>query len=67
MPAATPIDPRTPLSEVGRARLVELDEVSLALYARRMGRPDLAHRLREPVEDADLTLEQRWRQLGGTG
>lgn len=60
-----PTNPRAPLWVIGRGLHSDFDEVALAFYAKRMGRPDLAYRLTEEVEDPALTLETRWRQLGG--
>lgn len=60
-----PRNPRAPLWVIGKGVHADFDEVALAFYAKRMGRPDLAHLLMEAVEDPELTLEERWRQLGG--
>ena len=60
-----PRNPRAPLWVIGCGLHCDFDELALAFYAKRMGRPDLAYRLTEPVEDRELTLEARWRQLGG--
>jgi hypothetical protein len=62
-----PRNPRAPLWVIGRGMHCDFDEVALAFYARRMGRPDLAVALMEPVADRTTTLEQRWRELGGGG
>ena len=60
-----PRNPRAPLWVIGCGLHCDFDELALAFYAKRMGRPDLAYRLTEQVEDRELTLEARWRQLGG--
>ena len=57
-------NPRSPLWVIGEALHDDLDEVALAFYARRMGRPDLAYRLMEATEPG-TTVAQRWQQLGG--
>lgn len=57
-------NPRSPLWVIVEALHDDLDEVALAYYARRMGRPDLAYRLMEATEPG-TTVTQRWQQLGG--
>jgi len=60
-----PRNPRAPLWVIGKGVHADFDEVALAFYAKRMGRPDLAYLLTEAVEDRHLTIEERWHQLGG--
>ena len=60
-----PRNPRAPLWVIAQGVHRDFDEVALAFFAKRMGRPDLAYLLTERVHDERLTLEERWLQLGG--
>ncbi|ROR66234.1 hypothetical protein [Agrococcus jenensis] len=60
-----PRNSRAPLWVIGQGLHCDFDEVELVFYARRMGRPDLAMDLLDEVEDRTITLEARWRKLGG--
>lgn len=57
-------NPRSPLWVIGEALHADLDEIALAFYARRMGRPDLAYRLMEEIAPG-TTVAERWREIGG--
>lgn len=60
-----PRNPRAPLWVIGHGLHCDADEIALAFYAKRMGRPDLALALMDAPTDATSTLEERWAALGG--
>lgn len=60
-----PKNPRAPLWVIGQGMHCDFDDLALAFYAKRMGRPDLAYLLMEPIDDRQMTIEARWRHLGG--
>ncbi|MGM1028437.1 MAG: hypothetical protein ACQEWM_01050 [Actinomycetota bacterium] len=60
-----PRNSRSPLWVIGTGLHGDFDEVSLAFYAKRMGRADLAYDLMEELADRSVTLAQRWAELGG--
>lgn len=60
-----PRNPRAPLWVIGHGVHADFDEVALADFAERMGRPDLVDAFVQPVDDRGLLLRERWLQLGG--
>lgn len=60
-----PRNPRAPLWVIGHGVCSDFDASALDAFARRMGRPDLAPQLCEPVADRRATLLERWAELGG--
>lgn len=60
-----PRNPRAPLWVIARGVHRDFDEAALASFASRMGRPDLAAALAEPIADGSVTIEERWVALGG--
>ncbi|WP_026372758.1 hypothetical protein [Agrococcus lahaulensis] len=60
-----PRNPRAPLWVIARGVHRDFDEAALASFASRMGRPDLAAALGEPIADGTVTVEERWVAIGG--
>lgn len=60
-----PRNTHAPLWVVGYGVHTDFDESTLARYASQKGRPDLADRFTEPVEDRNITLRERWAELAG--
>ncbi len=54
-----------PLEIVAGSRVRDLDDLDIAGFAHRMGRPDLVVELLDVHEDSDQTVGERWAELGG--